>query len=220
MSNKGWKVLAIPFDTTHTWLLNKHYAKRIPSIVYAYGVFVDHVMQGVITYGIPASPSLTVGICGEEHKDKVVELNRLSIIDGHDKNLASYFVAQTLKMLPKPLIVVSYADTSMKHVGYIYQATNFIYTGLSAKRTEWREVGVNSHSRSVVRHYSLEQRQEDDRFAMIDRPRKHRYVYITGSRKQKRELLDCLNYSIQPYPKGESEKYVNESDVPLQISML
>ena len=123
-------------------------------------------------------------------------------------------------MLPKPLIVVSYADTSMNHVGYIYQATNFIYTGLSAKRTEWREVGVNSHSRSVVRHYSLEQRQEDDRFAMIDRPRKHRYVYITGNRKQKRELLDCLNYPIEPYPKGDSEKYVNESDVPLQISML
>ena len=53
--NKKWEVFAIPFDTTHTWLLNKHYAKRIPSIVYAYGVFVDHVMQGVITYGIPAS---------------------------------------------------------------------------------------------------------------------------------------------------------------------
>ena len=69
--NKKWEVFAIPFDTTHTWLLNKHYAKRIPSIVYAYGVFVDHVMQGVITYGIPASPSLTMGVCGIEHRDKV-----------------------------------------------------------------------------------------------------------------------------------------------------
>ena len=218
--NKKWEVFAIPFDTTHTWLLNKHYAKRIPSIVYAYGVFVDHVMQGVITYGIPASPSLTMGVCGIEHRDKVVELNRLAMLENHDKNLASYFVAQTLKMLPKPLVVVSYADTSMGHVVYIYQATNFLYTGLSAKRTEWREIGVNTHSRSVVRNHSLEERMTDDRFETIDRPRKHRYIYITGNRREKKELMNCLNYPIEDYPKGDSDRYSNELDVPLQISML
>ena len=220
MSN-DWNVLAIPFSATHTWLLNKHYAKRIPSIVHAYGVFVDNVMQGIITYGIPASPSLTMGVCGEEHKDKVVELNRLSMLEGHDNNLASYFVAQTLKMLPKPLIVVSYADTSMGHVGYFYQATNFLYTGLSAKRTEWRELGLNTHSRTVVGHYSHEERVANpERFGQVDRPRKHRYIYITGTRKDKKILRDALKYKVQPYPKGNTSRYDNDSDVPLQMSML
>lgn len=142
----NWNVLAIPFSATHTWLKNKHYAKRIPSIVHAYGVFVDGIMQGVITYGIPASPSLTMGVCGYEYKHQVVELNRLAMLEDHDKNLASYFVSKTLKMLPKPLIVVSYADTSMGHVGYIYQATNFLYRAISTTYRVERSRGEYSQS--------------------------------------------------------------------------
>ena len=216
----NWNVLAIPFSATHTWLKNKHYAKRIPSIVHAYGVFVDGIMQGVITYGIPASPSLTMGVCGYEYKHQVVELNRLAMLEDHDKNLASYFVSKTLKMLPKPLIVVSYADTSMGHVGYIYQATNFLYTGLSAQRTEWREVGVNTHSRSVVRNHSQAERIEDERFTMVERPRKHRYIYITGTKQERKTIMGALNYPIKEYPKGNSSRYENEADVPLQMSMI
>ena len=192
-------VIAIPKESTYQWLLEKHYARRIPQIVYAYGVFVDQVMVGVCTYGIPASPSLTMGLCGKQYKDMVVELNRLCLVEGHDKNLASYFVSQTLRMLPSPSIVVSYADTSMGHVGYVYQATNFLYTGLSAKRTEWRELGLNTHSRTVVGHYSHEERVNNpDRFAQVDRPQKHRYVYFLGTRKEKKELTNALKYPTYP----------------------
>ena len=196
----NWNVLAIPFSATHTWLKNKHYAKRIPSIVHAYGVFVDGIMQGVITYGIPASPSLTMGVCGYEYKHQVVELNRLAMLEDHDKNLASYFVSKTLKMLPKPLIV--------------------LYTGLSAQRTEWREVGVNTHSRSVVRNHSLAERIEDERFTMVERPRKHRYIYVTGTKQERKTIMGALNYPIKEYPKGNSSRYENEADVPLQMSMI
>ena len=75
-------VLAIPKESSYEWLLRKHYARRIPQIVYTYGVFEDGVMVGVCTYGIPASPSLTMGLCGEEYKDIVVELNRLCLVRG------------------------------------------------------------------------------------------------------------------------------------------
>lgn len=214
-------VVSVPRKITYDWLLNKHYAKRIPSLVYTYGVFEDGIMKGVCTYGIPASPSLTMGICGDEYKDIVVELNRLSLVEDHSKNLASYFVAQTLRMLPKPLIVVSYADTSMNHVGYIYQATNFLYTGLSAKRTEWRELGSDTHSRTVVGHYSHKERVSNpDRFAQVERPQKHRYIYFTGSRKQKKQLRKSLNYEVQPYPKGETRKYANNAEVAQQITFI
>ena len=38
-------------------------------------------------------------------------------------------------MLP-PLIIVSYADKGQNHNGYIYQATNFLYTGATKERTD------------------------------------------------------------------------------------
>ena len=123
-------IVAIPRESVVDWLLNKHYAERVPQITHSFGCFVDGILQGVITYGIPPSPSLCMGVCGEQWKDNVYELNRLAMVDEHDKDLGSYFVANSMKLMPKPSIIVSYADTSMGHVGYVYPATNFIYTGL------------------------------------------------------------------------------------------
>ena len=220
MENEIWHVRNVDPSSIYSWLKHKHYAKRIPQIVYAYGIFESGLLVGVCTYGIPASPSLTMGLCGEQYKDMVVELNRLCLVEGHDKNLASYFVAQTLRMLPKPSIVVSYADTSMDHVGYIYQATNFLYTGLSAKRTEWRELGCNTHSRTVVGQYSHEERVSNpDRFAQVDRPQKHRYIYLIGSRSEKKTLRKALKYPILPYPKGNTKRYKSDGKVSQQMLM-
>jgi len=60
------KVLFIKNEESYEWLLKKHYAKRIPQIMYAFGLYDDIQLVGVITYGIPASPSLCMGICGKE----------------------------------------------------------------------------------------------------------------------------------------------------------
>jgi len=216
-----WNVVSIPSKQVYPWILHKHYAKRIPNIVYSYGLFIGSILQGIITYGIPASPSLTMGLCGEQYKDIVLELNRLCLDEGHDRNMASYFVAQTLRMLPKPSIVVSYADTSMDHVGYIYQATNFLYTGLSAKRTEWREIGLNTHSRTVVGNHSHEERVGNpDRFAQVDRPQKHRYVYFVGTRRDKKKLHNALNYAELPYPKGTTSRYDSGDKVESQTAFV
>jgi hypothetical protein len=203
------KVLPIQNYETKTWLLNRHYAKRIPSISFAFGLYDDNNLVGVCTFGSPPSPSLCTGVCGEQYKDKVLELNRL-IVDSPKPNSASYLVSQSLKLLPKPSIVVSYADTSQGHVGYIYQATNFLYTGLSASRVDWAVKGLEHlHSKTLSEGMTLEKLQEKygDRFYHRDRDRKHRYIFFTGSKLQKKRLQRKLNYEVAPYPKGESKRY-------------
>ncbi len=179
---------------TKPWLLNRHYAKRLPSISYAFGLFDEGVLVGVCTYGSPASPSLCVGVCGEQHRDKVVELNRL-VVDSDKPNSASMLVGKSLQMLPKPSIVVSYADTAQGHVGYIYQSTNFLYTGATSERTDMGGV-EGKHSRHAK-----------DPSIRVFRSSKHRYIIFTGSKKQKRILRNELNYEVEDYPKGESKKY-------------
>jgi len=194
---------------TKLWLLNKHYAKRLPSISYAFGLFDEGMLVGVCTYGSPPSPSLCTGVCGEQYRDKVVELNRL-ILDSPKPNSASYLVSQSLKLLPKPSIVVSYADTGQGHVGYIYQATNFLYTGLSEARVDWAVKGLEHlHSKTLSEGMTLKAIQEKygDRFYHKDRDRKHRYIIFTGSKLQKKRLQKKLNYEIEPYPKGKSKRY-------------
>jgi len=186
---------ALPF------ILNIHYAKRVPSISFAYGLFKENKLIGIISYGSPPSPPLCSGIAGKEYKHLVLELNRL-VLKENKKNEASILIGSSLKLLPQPRIIVSYADTEQDHRGIVYQATNFIYTGLSDKRTEWRKIGTNLHSKTVCEMYSLKERKEKtNEFEMVDRPRKHRYIYIIGNKKEKKFFKKKLRYKQIDYPK-------------------
>ena len=178
----------------------------------------DIQLVGVITYGIPASPSLCMGICGKEYSDKVLELNRLCLQNNY-KNQASFLVANSIKLLPKPTIIVSYADTSQGHVGYVYQATNFLYTGLSANRVDWTIKGLeHKHSKTISDGMTLESIKEKygDNFYYTERSRKHRYIYFHGTKNDKKILKSKLLYKSEPYPKGETKKYDSGGKVATQ----
>ena len=181
-----------------------HYAKRMPSISHAFGLYDNKELTGVVTYGSPASPPLCIGVCGPECKDMVIELNRLCLLN-NKKNEASYLVSNSLKLLPRPMIVVSFADTSVNHTGYVYQACNFIYTGLSAKRTDV-DTG-EKHARHVKGFDSTKR---------VDRPQKHRYIYFLGSKKERRDLRSKLRYEEQAYPKTVSKRYTADHKPQVQ----
>lgn len=215
------KIIPIEPKETYDWLLNVHYAKRIPQIMKAFGLYDDDKLVGVITYGNPASPSLCMGICGKEYAEIVLELNRLCLLDNH-KNLASKLVSGSIKQLPKPTIVVSYADNKQGHVGYVYQATNFIYTGLSAKRVDWAVKGLeHKHGRTISGNLTLEEMKEKygDDFYYEKRSRKHRYIIFHGSKNDKKILKSKLKYKILPYPKGKTKQYEITHKPSTQIIM-
>lgn len=210
------KVLPIKSEETYPWLLQKHYAKRIPLIQYAFGLYEESILVGVVTYGMPASNNLCFGVCGKEYSDRVLELNRVCLLN-NEKNQASFLVANSIKLLPKPSIIVSYADTEKGHIGYVYQATNFLYTGLSAKRVDWQVKGMeDKHARHMGK--SLEQIKQDhgDDFYYKERSRKHRYVYFQADKKEKKKLMQLLNYKIEPYPKGDTQRYDSGGKVATQ----
>lgn len=186
------EVKKIEYKDTLDFILNIHYAKRVPSISYAYGLYEKDELIGIVTYGSPASPYLCRGICGEKYKSIVLELNRLCL-KYNRKNEASFLVSKSLNMLPKPKIVVSYADTQQGHLGVVYQASNFIFTGTSKIRTDI-DAGEGKHSR----HHLGDATKRKIRYP------KHRYVYMVGNKYQKRELTEALKYPQQNYPKSES----------------
>jgi len=218
------KVLPIKNEETYARLLHKHYAKRIPQIMFAFGLYEDESdgdvgnLIGVVTYGIPASPALCMGICGKEYSANVLELNRLCL-QNNDKNQSSFLVSNSIKLLPKPSIVVSYADTAQGHVGYVYQATNFLYTGLSANRVDWTVKGLeHKHSKTLSDGMTLESIKEKygDDFYYAERSRKHRYIYFHGNKTQKKQMNGLLKYKTEQYPKGDSKKYDSGKAVETQ----
>tara|TARA_Y100000361_G_C11135622_1_gene331725 strand:+ start:777 stop:1442 length:666 start_codon:yes stop_codon:yes gene_type:complete len=208
MIKETYKVKSIKKELCKEWLLYKHYAKRIPTIIYSFGLFEKNVLVGVLTIGNSPSKDLTHNVLNGLFVKNVFELNRLCVNDGLEKNVLSYFVSNVLKKLPKPLVLVSYADKSVGHNGYIYQATNWIYTGLSYKRKEWREIGTNKHSRTLCGQYSTKFMYDNPhRFERVERAQKHRYIFFIGSKKQRKKMFKNLKYKVLPYPKGQNTNY-------------
>ena len=87
MSLTNIEVKQIDKKDTYEFILHKHYAQRKPSISYAYGLFINKELQGILTIGKPASNSLCEGVCGKEYKQYVYELNRLCVNEGLPKTL-------------------------------------------------------------------------------------------------------------------------------------
>ena len=179
------------------FIMPRHYAGRVPQISYSFGWVIQKELVAVCTIGKPASPSLCVGICGEEYSDMVMELNRLIRLPTLTEPLSQFVGAVLRRLICKNIILVSYSDTAMNHNGYIYQACNFIYTGMTKERTD--KSGTSGHSR----HY-----EEDSPYRQV-RSSKHRYIYFcTRDKRLKKEWIAALSYPVDSYPKGENKNYV------------
>ena len=207
----GYSVKPIKREETLTWLKNIHYAKRIPQIMYAFGLYKDNVLRGVVTYGKPVSKDLCICICGEKYKSEVTELNRL-VLQFNEKNEASFLVSNSFKLLPKPLIIVSYADSNQNHNGYVYQATNFLYTGLSKERSKFIMNGKDLSERTLDH---MRVKENTTRNKIIDKYGisitkqlgKHRYIYFLGNKNEKKQRLNDMLLKQEKYPKGQNKNY-------------
>lgn len=159
----------ISSQTANEMILKNHYAHRKVPISWCFGAFFNDVLEGVITFGKPVSYTLCEGSVGKENSKYVYELNRLWMSEKCPRNSESRFIAWALRELRREnpnLILVSFADTEQNHRGGIYKATGWIYTGLSAKRTDAiQEIG-NKHASRHTCKAGLPQKQ---------RSRKHRF---------------------------------------------
>ena len=84
------EVLPIKHEECAEWLLKIHYAKRIPLIMHSFGLYVDKKLDGIITYGLPASPALCVGVNPFLSNQAIAALALLSLPATASDNSASF----------------------------------------------------------------------------------------------------------------------------------
>ena len=130
-------VKQIDYKTAMNVIVEQHYLHRKCPCSIAFGLFKENTLFGVIVFGKPSSYTLCEGIAGKEESKNVIEFNRLWVCDTMPKNTESWFTSRAIKQCPFE-IIVSFADTEQGHIGYIYQATNWIYCGESKKQRYFR----------------------------------------------------------------------------------
>ena len=121
--------------------VKRHYLQTFPTgIKKIYAVYQKNnqentkKMIGMIIYGVPFMTAAKF-LEPEVTLRETLELKRLFIDDIGIKNLESFVIGQSLKLLkqdsPETKVVITFADDVQGHVGAIYQATNATYIGKS-----------------------------------------------------------------------------------------
>lgn len=185
------------FVSTH------HYLGTPGQFWYAFGLFEGENLTGVVQYGAAGKdtrPDLHGGV-------RVIQLNRLVVTAG-TKYAAGRLVSHSLRLLPRPAYVVTYSDTLYGHVGYVFQATNWRYTGPVKQRhtNAWYVCGYPMHERSFA-NVGINPRGLG--LTPVPTAIKHRYVYMVGSHAERRSMLQALYWPQLPYPKGNDELSVS-----------
>lgn len=184
--------------------MNYHYSKTVPTgKLVGFGVWEDEKFKGCVVfgrgvgnaqierYGIP----LTSG----------AELVRVAL-RAHDAPVTK-IVAIAIKMLrkhsPGLRILVSYADSRQGHLGIIYQAGNWVYTGKAKTTPDYLYKGKYYHVRSMNR--MIKNGKFDRAFvnSLPTRSGGERLRYLYPLDDGMRQLVEGLR---QPYPKRDKPK--------------
>ena len=137
-----------------------------------FGLYMDGRLIGAAIYGGLSAPETAMsafGLARGNYPD-LLELHRLVLEPKtNGKNYGSYLLGRSLRQLKKDgyRAVISYADVKL-HIGFIYQATNFTYHGLTSAKCDFFVDGVKQSRGST----------KDKVGEWLPRTRKHRYVYL------------------------------------------
>lgn len=177
---------------------NFHYSKSVPAVQYGYNIYNDKdEWCGVILYGGGANNNMPKSF--GKNAGEVLELVRVAL--NGKQETTSKAVAMSLKQLHKenPLceIVVSYADHRQKHLGTIYQATNWIYVGKTiTSDTQYFYKGKWTHERTINAQKNKEQLKAT--LPKRENSNKFKYVFCFNKKERKQYLKIAL-----PYPKDK-----------------
>lgn len=190
-----------------------HYSQSVPAVQYAYNVYNDQdEWCGCILYGGGANNNLAKSF--GKNAGEVLELERVALNGKQEQT--SKAVAMSLKQLHRdnPIVqmVVSYSDHRQKHLGTIYQATNWIYLGLTiTSDTQYFYKGKWTHERTIN---SRANRDELKRILpKRENSNKFKYVFCFDKKERKKYLA-----LAQPYPKDKDLTFCEGQVVEKRLS--
>ncbi|MFC1935653.1 DNA methyltransferase [Chloroflexota bacterium] len=199
-------VRPIPFTAAKAIIVRHHYLHSLPGgTQFAFGVFLDGRLLGAVTLGVGPVNAYRL-VRGAASRD-CLTLTRLWLSDELPSNSESRVLGVLLRSLCRHTtmkFMVSYADPSQGHLGTIYQATGWLYTGLSDATPLFDcGDGVPRHSRTLSNAFGTHSvsyfQRKGFKATTIPQAAKHRYIYFLYPTWQPRLVAPVL-----PYPKKES----------------
>jgi len=193
------------------YIATHHYTKTFPdSTKYCFAGYLGDKIAAIITYGMGTSLAQYTSVLNDIKQGEYLELTRLWSADTMPKNTESKIISESMRQLPSKIkLIITYADPSRGHIGYIYQATNAHYIGESSAGSMLvAKCGTEKHPR-LIGIYKKRNKHLADKttqqvldylgWSKIKGSSKYKYVYLRGNKKTIKANLKKINRL--PYPK-------------------
>lgn len=222
---KDMTVKQIDCKTARPYIATFHYSKTMPdSSKFIYAGYLGAQLCGIVVYGMGCGKNQYTAVIPDIKNGEYIELTRLWVADDMPKNTESKLISKSLKLLPPQIkLVVSFADESRGHAGIIYQATNWYYIGVNnGGKMLVNKSGIEKHPRiiSIYRERHPELKNKDVKFIMEllglkykQGGRKHKYIFLRGTKKERARMFERIKPKIQPYPKTDKPTDKSERDI-------
>ena len=181
-----------------------HYTENGGAATWRWGLWHGPVLHGVVAYNLPTRTACE-SVFGKEHHEHVWHMGRLILSGQSPRNSESRLIGGSLRAIerehPNVWCVLTYAAADVGHIGTIYQATNAIYTGTSSVEHYYIDIRGQRRSNYVNGARLSKEAAAGRGWTVHDSLPKHRYLYILGSKTQRRQRRALLRYPVLPYPK-------------------
>jgi len=184
-----------------------HYTATGGNMLWNYGLWDGYSLVGVVSYNLPTMPACSA-FFGQENWEWVVHMGRLVCAEDAPRNTESRLISGSLRLLkqdrPIARACVTYAAVSVGHIGYVYQATNALYLGTTQPDRyliDNKGIRRSPRSRPDGSGASESELYREMGWTLHKELGKHRYVYLLGSKTERKEALKLLKFPVLPYPK-------------------
>ena len=213
-SHPELKVDWCSYEAAKYAVMNWHYSHSMPrSKMNTFGIWENNKFVGSIVFSYGATPQ--IGGPYNLTQYEICELTRVAFRN-HEYPITrslSRTISIFKKFSPNMRLIVSFADSEQEHLGIIYQAGNWIYTGVSkVERVGFIINGKKVHTRTIglmpggVQSLQWVQKYLDKKAREWKGQEKFRYLYPLD--RKMRKQIEPLR---KPYPKRATSI---GSDVP------
>jgi hypothetical protein len=194
----------VPVATVRGFIESTHYSKSINGckVTQCYGLYSGGSLVGAILFG---ELSTTAWKKYGSVEGDVIELRRLCLLDTCPRNTASKFISDALKQLKKHFnyrVCISYADPYHGHVGFVYQAANWQFIGVTPKDKKLiTPEGRAYHSRALRTKYKGEYKPFVKRLRALHEKGLLKEITVPGKYIYRYNLEGKQKPTEIPYPK-------------------
>jgi hypothetical protein len=228
---KNAVVREIGYDEARNLILANEYLASMGTTEFSFALYVTEHLAGVVCFGRTAGTNVAASICGSDHRHQVITLCRGACVHWAHPHSASFLISEACRQMTKKgyNIFVAYSDPAANEVGTVYQASNWLYCGMTSTKERFRtpdgkirdarQIHCLTRDRSggTLKYKRTRAHQKqlliEQGCEFFDGTPKHRYVGFYGDRRIKRILRRALRWEVLPYPKRQASE-VTAAEIP------